>query len=289
MASSQSPAAGGLRAHVLRLPAIVVALLLVMGLALAGTPANQTWFVAVNRHGPALTVTASALSVLGLGATAFIAAALLGLRWPRVAAAVLLLVLSGGLLVQAVKFGLAMPRPVAVLGLGGVQVTGMVLTARSMPSGHAAMLGALAALAWLWPPTDRTRRVVIGALLTLLALGGAAARIAVGAHWPSDVLVGLSLGVGVAAAWVGTAAGWRAIGATADALCTRIGTRVMVVMLVATSASLWVAVPEHPAAGGWQALVALAGVAAAVGWWWRQPGALAHWVWARLGRSGRAG
>lgn len=282
-------AADGLRDRLVRRLLIVVPLLLVMGAALAGTPADRGWFVAINRHGPELALTASTLSVLGLGATAFIVAALAGLQRPRMAAAVLLLVLCGGLLVQALKIGLAMPRPVAVLGPDGVRITGMALAARSMPSGHAAMLGALATLAWLWPGAIGPRRALLGGMLTLLALGGAVARIAVGAHWPSDLLVGLSLGIGTAAFWVGTVRGWRMVSATADWLCTRIGTRAMVVLLTATSASLWVAVPEHPAAGAWQRLVALAGVLAAIGWWWRQPGALAQWGWSRLGRAGRTG
>jgi membrane-associated phospholipid phosphatase len=282
------PDAGVPHAQAARRWLVGASVLLVAGVLLARTPSDVAWFAAVNGLGPALAPTASTLSVLGLGATALVAAAIAGLRWPRVAAAVLLLVLCGGVAVQLIKAGLATPRPLAVLGPQGVAVTGMALTARSMPSGHAALLAALATLAWLWPAASHRRRLGLGTVLTLLALAGAAARIAVGAHWPSDLLVGLAVGAGLAALTVGTARGWRLVDAVADWLCTRTGTCAMVALLAATSATLWVALPEQPAAGGLQDLIAAAGVLAALAWWRRHPGALSLRAWSAPRPTGPA-
>jgi undecaprenyl-diphosphatase len=63
----------------------------------------------------------------------------------------------------------------------------------SFPSGHAVRLAALAvSAAFFYPP--------LGWLLGVMALGVAAARVAVGIHYVSDIVVGLSIGVLVA--WV---------------------------------------------------------------------------------------
>ncbi len=57
----------------------------------------------------------------------------------------------------------------------------------SFPSGHATTMGALAAILVLWFPKLR--------VLTLLAcFSVAATRVAAGAHFPSDVVIGFSLG-----------------------------------------------------------------------------------------------
>ena len=65
----------------------------------------------------------------------------------------------------------------------------------SFPSGHAARAALIAILALLWCP------IAIGLTLTLWALLVCIARIAMGVHYPSDVLVGALLGLtfGVAA------------------------------------------------------------------------------------------
>src|SRR5207237_7851239 len=100
--------------------------------------------------------------------------------------------LVGGVAVQLFKHAWVLPRPLAVLPADAVHVIGLRLRAGSMPSGHAAMLAALACAlareAWL------RRRSLVPPILLLGTLG-CIARVAVGVHWPSDVLVGAAIGV----------------------------------------------------------------------------------------------
>lgn len=134
----------------------------------------------------------SGLSVLGLGLCVL---AIAGVASPRDATPALVLlfaVVIGGLLLQAVKHTLALPRPLQVLPEGGLHWVGAPLRHGSMPSGHSAAWAALAAvLATAWWPQARGRAVAV----VVLAVFGGVARMAVGAHWPSDVLVGAGLGL----------------------------------------------------------------------------------------------
>jgi len=88
---------------------------------------------------------------------------------------------------------LVSPRPAAEIDNQQMRIVGEVLHNVSMPSGHTTTAFAVAsAVYFALSPLQRRRW---GWLLWVLALGTGLSRIAVGAHWPGDVAVGLCLGL----------------------------------------------------------------------------------------------
>jgi len=96
----------------------------------------------------------------------------------------------------------SLPRPLAVLPEDLVTVIGPGHRRSAFPSGHAATM---ALFAGVWA-LNTTRRLAPWLALGLAVLVGVS-RIAVGVHWPSDVLAGLALGW--ASAWIGLRWGSR--------------------------------------------------------------------------------
>jgi undecaprenyl-diphosphatase len=102
-------------------------------------------------------------------------------------------VLAGGAIMQALKYGIARPRPLItfapMLAAGEVyiHVVGEALQYRSFPSGHAQAAASVFTYLWFLYPRQA---VWWGLGMVLAALG----RIYVGAHFPADVLVGACLG-----------------------------------------------------------------------------------------------
>ncbi len=113
--------------------------------------------------------------------------------------AVLLTFLLGGGLAQTLKLWFAQPRPGLVLPEGALHFIGNpVLDSYSMPSGHALAAFGIATL-WVCLLRRDGRPRWLQALAWLLGIAMAFSRIAVGAHWPADILVGAGLGIAVAA------------------------------------------------------------------------------------------
>jgi undecaprenyl-diphosphatase len=155
---------------------------------------NISLFLEVNHWGAFAPTLWSALCVVGLGVSAFVLVGALGPKAAREMAALVGLLILGTLVTQGLKFTLQSPRPLADLGLGLVEVIGEPLRTRSMPSGHSFTAFSVLAVIWL----GGARRIARFVLLALLAIAVGVARVAVGAHWPSDVVVGAGLGLAVA-------------------------------------------------------------------------------------------
>ena len=172
-------------AHTLSVPLVAVAL---AGLLLAAN--EEAVFRAVNGW-PAVTgdYLWANLSVLGEGAAMLALGAGLAARRPRLLLAAALAALLATILLQGLKEVVAAPRPGAVLGFESIHVIGRTLSRRSFPSGHATTIFAAAALAF-----SLVRGAAGRAALLSLATLVVVSRLAVGAHWPLDVLAGAALG-----------------------------------------------------------------------------------------------
>jgi undecaprenyl-diphosphatase len=177
---------------------------IVAGLGLRADAACNEWlFHAVNGLGPQAPALWSGLSVAGLALAAWIYLTAFAEDVPERAAQLLWVVVVGGLTASFIKHHLPSPRPYLALGAEHMNVIGTALSAGSMPSGHSAMAFAMLALAAAEKRRFDERSAVGGwlasssglALVTLLAFGIALSRLAVGAHWPSDALVGGGLGL----------------------------------------------------------------------------------------------
>jgi len=119
-------------------------------------------------------------------------------------------------------------RPLAVLPEETVNLIGPGLRSRAFPSGHTATFALFAGILSL---TSRQRLVWIPALGGAILVG--VSRMAVGVHWPSDILAGLALGW--ISAWIGLR--W---GARMSWGATIIGRRVLATALLIAATVLFI-------------------------------------------------
>lgn len=111
---------------------------------------------------------------------------------PRALVAAAAAGLSAGLMARIIKNMLDIPRPAAVLDRDSFRIVGDILEALSMPSGHTLTVFAIATTFYFsLPATHR----VYGLWLFVLAAISGTTRVAVGAHWPSDVFAGAAIGL----------------------------------------------------------------------------------------------
>jgi membrane-associated phospholipid phosphatase len=178
------------------------------------------------------------LTVLGEGAAMLALGGWLIGRRPRLLVAGLLAALLVTLLLHPIKDFVAAERPARVLGRDAVHVIGERLSRRSFPSGHSATIFAAAALL-----CALCRGAAARAGILLLATLVAASRLAVGAHWPLDVLAGAALGWICACVALRLAVRWPAPG---RGLQLALATAPLV-------ASVWVALPGSES-GGYEAV-----------------------------------
>lgn len=256
----------------------MAACLLAAGVMLHQSPIGGGLFRWIQANAAGWATPAAALSVLGTGSAAVILAALAGLRRPRALAQVLMAALLGGLLVQAIKTTGWASRPVVELAGEAARLAGPPLHPGSMPSGHAAMWACVATMLWLWRGGIGPRAWRLAALpcSVLLTVAGGLARCAVGPHGPADVLVGGALGMATALLVAGSLVGQRMAAELAAGMQGRSGSRLLAALLVALSASSWVAEHDGPLAQWLQALVAGLGLIGAWRWWRLHPGPVQH-------------
>ncbi len=106
------------------------------------------------------------------------------------------IILSRGILTEAIRFFYYRPRPFIALGIHPLinsDVTG------SFPSGHATAYFALATVVYYFCEKNKesiNRRWQLWFIGLTVLMG--IARIMIGVHWPSDILVGAIIGIGSA-------------------------------------------------------------------------------------------
>ncbi len=133
------------------------------------------------------------ITSLGEGLLVLALAGLVAVRWPAAAWTILIGAIVGSLLVHGLKGAFAVMRPAAVLPVESFHIIGPRLTFVSFPSGHTATITAFATILFLHSKHN------FGALaLAALVLMVGLSRMAVGAHWPLDVLAGWLVGMIVA-------------------------------------------------------------------------------------------
>ncbi len=110
-------------------------------------------------------------------------------RKPELVWAMLLSWLLVTLWVQGLKFLINTPRPLATLSPGDFHIIGALYKSKSFPSGHAATASMFAAILCLF----FMNKWIYGVAIPLAVMIGLS-RIAVGIHWPTDVLVGFFSG-----------------------------------------------------------------------------------------------
>jgi membrane-associated phospholipid phosphatase len=131
-------------------------------------------------------------NMLGNGWSAFALLSPLLVLAPRLLIGAMFAGAIAGALSRWPKHVLEMPRPAGLLDHSTFYILERPLTSFAMPSGHT--LTAFAVLSGIYFAMDRHRRKPFLWLFLLAALGGFA-RIALGAHWPSDVFAGAALGI----------------------------------------------------------------------------------------------
>jgi membrane-associated phospholipid phosphatase len=165
------------------------------GAGLMQSPLNADWCLSINQGLSIWPLLWASLSWSALGVTSLVLLTALSSAQVHRVAAMWVCLVVGGLAVHAVKRLVEADRPLVFFQTQGLplNVIGDHLRHHAMPSGHSATAWAVAALMSMgWPAGQRPWWVWVW--LPLAALQ-ALSRVVVGAHWPSDVLVGSALGL----------------------------------------------------------------------------------------------
>jgi membrane-associated phospholipid phosphatase len=107
-----------------------------------------------------------------------------GFVWSGIIAAII-----GTLIANILKTYLNIPRPPAIIDKNVINIIGPIFFSHSFPSGHTVTIFTFAGILIFF---FRSLFVRLGLILFALLIG--ISRIAVGVHWPADVLAGAAIG-----------------------------------------------------------------------------------------------
>ncbi len=132
------------------------------------------------------------LTFLGNGWGTFAIAFPLLLLAPRVLSAGIITGIISAITISTLKPFLQFPRPAAILTEGSFHRIGELLLSRAFPSGHTFTAFAIASALYFSCVKDKRSPLIL--LFVVASLVGLS-RIAVGAHWLTDVFAGASIGM----------------------------------------------------------------------------------------------
>ena len=129
------------------------------------------------------------ITTFGDGRALFALLLPLSIRYRKLVWPIILAGLIGWLISRGLKYLIHMPRPAVLLNTASLSLPGEFSGSPSFPSGHTVVVFSFIGV-WLTALT-RLWHLPLIAFATLVGLS----RIAIGAHWPTDVLAGALVGV----------------------------------------------------------------------------------------------
>jgi membrane-associated phospholipid phosphatase len=171
---------------------LALSALFLLGMAIVLlTVTNKDLFIAINSFAAISSPFIWAnITFLGDTLTACAIMLLFIRRRPDLVWSGLIATLIATLIVNIIKMYYDIPRPPAVIDKEQIHIIGPALFSRSFPSGHTVTIFTLAGILMF---CFRSAYIRIGLILIALMVG--ISRIAVGVHWPADVLAGAALGI----------------------------------------------------------------------------------------------
>jgi len=167
----------------------LVAAVLMAWVGLGGS--NKAVFLAINHWGTHFgSVIWELITTCGDSLSVFSLALLLVGRYPRLLWSLMLTAVVAGLIAHGLKEWLLVMRPPYVLPADSFTLIGTRYIAVSFPSGHTTAFFALAGVLSMHPQLSSRYRVA----LILFGIMVGVSRVAVGIHWPMDVLGGALIG-----------------------------------------------------------------------------------------------
>ncbi|MBX2858159.1 MAG: glycosyltransferase family 39 protein [Cellvibrionaceae bacterium] len=179
--------------------------LLFAALILFSLGGYQVWFNEINAFTPKLPeIVLHCLTSFGDGALILALILVFAPRHAQFHWVALIAAITGGLVSNLLKEYFSAARPPAMLVEEAINIVGKAYHRNSFPSGHTLTAFLIASSAYFYVQRSRTK-----ATLIFLASGVGVSRVLVGVHWPIDVLVGASLGIGCGMLAVFLATRWR--------------------------------------------------------------------------------
>lgn len=130
------------------------------------------------------------ITVLGNAISLFLISYFFVEKHPKLFVSLFLSIFVGIAFIQSLKSIFMHPRPPALLSQSDFHLIGEAIRSRSFPSGHTATAFIFSSIMLFSFPKNRNL-LLFYSLAFLVALS----RIAVGVHWPIDILIGASLGI----------------------------------------------------------------------------------------------